>query len=253
MLFQDQIALVTGASGGIGSAIAASLAAHGAAIRLVGRNAEALQAVARGAGERISCDVADIASDQDVCDLRARIERECGRLDILVHSAGLFSLGGVSAAPVAEFDRQYRINLRAPYVLTQALLPLIRKCRGQIVFINSTAGLNAQPNVSQYAATKHGLRALADSLRDEVNADGVRVLSVFLGRTASPMQRAIHELEGKAYRSEELIQPEDVGTALVALLGLPRTVEVTNVAMRPLKRPADAPEAMVLPGRNRWS
>src|SRR5258705_10755159 len=99
---------------------------------MVGRNAEALKAIARGAGERAFWDIADITADQQVRELSARIERECGRLDILVHSAGLFSLGAVAAAPAEELDNQYKINLRAPYVVTQAFLPLLRRSRGQI-------------------------------------------------------------------------------------------------------------------------
>jgi NADP-dependent 3-hydroxy acid dehydrogenase YdfG len=237
MRFEDAVALVTGASGGIGSSIASRLAAEGARVRMAGRSAATLETVASRTGGRASWDLADLSLDRDILALSARIERECGRLDILVHSAGLFSRGPVSQASAEEFDNQYRINLRAPFVVTQALLPLLRRSRGQIVFINSTAGQTAQPGVSQYAATKHGLKAFADSLRDEVNPDGVRVLSVFLGRTATPMQQAIHQLEGKRYRSEDLIQPDDVATAILAMLELPRTVEVTNIAMRPFKRP----------------
>jgi NADP-dependent 3-hydroxy acid dehydrogenase YdfG len=237
MLFQDQVSLVTGASSGIGRAIASQLAAAGSTVRAIGRNLEALKAIAKSAGERVSFEVTDITVDKEVLELASHIQKECGRLDILVHAAGLFFRGPVAAAPVEEFDNHYKTNLRAPYVVTQALLPLLCRSRGQIVFINSTAVLTAQANVSQYAASKHGLKALADSLREEVNPDGVRVLSLFLGRTATPMQRSIHAQEGKRYWPDELIQPEDVSAAVVALLALPRSVEVMNVAMRPLKRP----------------
>jgi NADP-dependent 3-hydroxy acid dehydrogenase YdfG len=122
-------------------------------------------------------------------------------------------------------------------MLTQALLPLLRVRQGQIAFINSTVGLSAAPNVGQYAATKHALRALANSLREEVNADGMRVLSVFLGRTATPMQAGIHEMEGRAYHPERLIQPEDVAAVVIHTLSLPRSAEVTDIRIRPLQRP----------------
>jgi NADP-dependent 3-hydroxy acid dehydrogenase YdfG len=91
--------------------------------------------------------------------------------------------------------------------------------------------------VAQYAATKHALRAFTNSLRQEVNADSVRVLSVFLGRTATPMQQAIHAQEGKPYHSERLIQPEDVAAVVVNALSLPRTAEVTEIHMRPFLKP----------------
>ena len=97
-------------------------------------------------------------------------------------------------------DQHYQTNLRGPYLLTQALLPLLKLRRGQIVFMNSSAGLDARANVAQYAASKHALKAIADSLREEINRDGIRVLSVFPGRTATPMQQQLHVLEGRPYQ-----------------------------------------------------
>jgi NADP-dependent 3-hydroxy acid dehydrogenase YdfG len=102
------------------------------------------------------------------------------------------------------------------------------------VFINSSAGLGAKAGVGQYAASKHALKAIADSLRAEVNALGLRVLSVFPGRTASPMQAAVHALEGKAYHPESLLQPQDVAAVVLNALSLPRSAEVTDISIRPL-------------------
>jgi NADP-dependent 3-hydroxy acid dehydrogenase YdfG len=235
----DQIAVVTGASGGIGKVIAMGLAAQGATLCLVGRRLETLEAVAekaRAAVPRVQCYQADLQVDKDIHELMVRLREDFDRIDVLVHSAGVISLGRLEAAPVEELDWHYRINVRAPYALTQALLPMLKSCHGQIVFINSRAGLTAMANESHYAATKHALKALADSLRAEVNADGVRVLSVFLGRTASPMQAAIHEREGKAYHPERLTQPEDVVAVVINALSLPRTVEITDVRIRPLQK-----------------
>ncbi len=111
---------------------------------------------------------------------------------------------------------------------------MLRARRGQIVFINSWAGFNARAGAGQYAATKHALRAIADSLREEVNSEGLRVLSVFPGRTATPMQETMHAIEGKEYLPERLQQPEDVAAVVVNALLLPRTAEVTEIRMRPL-------------------
>jgi NADP-dependent 3-hydroxy acid dehydrogenase YdfG len=157
---------------------------------------------------------------------------------VLVHGAGVFACAPVARASVHELDRLYRVNVRAPYVLTQALLPGLRRARGQVVFVNSSAGLHAGAGVAQYAATKHALKAVADSLRCEVNADGVRVVSVYPGRTASPMQKSIHDREGRPYRPGDLLQPDDVAAVVVHSLGLPRTAEVTDVHVRPFAKPA---------------
>jgi NADP-dependent 3-hydroxy acid dehydrogenase YdfG len=104
------------------------------------------------------------------------------------------------------------------------------------VFINSSAGLNASANVGQYAATKHALKAVADSLRHEVNAEGLRVLSIYPGRTASPLQEAVFKMEEREYRSEMLIQPEDLAAVIINALALPRSAEVTDINVRPLTK-----------------
>jgi NADP-dependent 3-hydroxy acid dehydrogenase YdfG len=113
---------------------------------------------------------------------------------------------------------------------------MLKVRRGQIVFINSSSGLTAKPNSAPYNATKHALKAIADSLRAEVNAFGVRVISVYLGRTASEMQERIHRAEGKPYRPELLLQPEDVAAVIMNALALPRTAEVTDIHIRPMNK-----------------
>lgn len=233
----DQIAVVTGASRGVGKAIALALAARGATLCIVGRHHDTLREVAESAGAtapRVQCYQADLSVGEHIKELAERLRYDFGRIDMLVHSAGVIALGSLECASVEDFDWHYRTNVRAPYLLTQGLLPMIKLQKGQIVFINSTVGLRATAKAGQYAATKHALRAIADSLREEVNADGVRVLSVFLGRTASPLQAAVHETEGRAYRPELLMQPEDVAAVVINTLSLPRSAEVTDISMRPL-------------------
>lgn len=234
-----QVAVVTGAGSGIGQAIARALAARGASLTLIGRRHEALEAVranlcALGATARIH--PADVSREQDLRGLAATLLGESsGRVDILVHSAGVIRPGAWTDSSLDDFDEQYRTNCRGPYLLTQLLLPTLREHHGQVVFINSSVGLKARPGVGPYAATKHALKALADSLRDEVNAEGVRVLSVYCGRTATPMQADLHERERHPYRPERLLQSEDVAQIVVAALGLPRTAEVTDIHIRPMQ------------------
>lgn len=238
-VLKGHIAVVTGAGSGIGRAIALSLVSGEVRVCLVDRDLERLEAVANGAqrsSEFISIYKADLGIDDDVRHLTRDFQRNFGAIDILIHSAGVISMGKIERASIEGFDLQYRINVRAPYLLTQAFLPMLKLRRGQVVFINSSAGLTAKAGVAQYAATKHALKAVADSLREEVNADGVRVLSVYPGRTASPMQASVHAMEDKIYVPEKLMQPEDVATVVLSALCLPRTTEVTDISVRPLTK-----------------
>jgi NADP-dependent 3-hydroxy acid dehydrogenase YdfG len=234
---KDRVALVTGASRGIGRAIAVALAHEGATVCLVGRDDAALKASAALCGGSAAVYSADLARDQDIAEVAARLGSEVGGLDIVVHAAGIIVPGQTAEATPADFDAQYRINVRAPWTLTRAVLPLLCAPRGQIVFVNSTAGLRANAGVGQYASTKHALRAIADTLRDELNADGVRVTSVYVGRTATSLQQALHAREGRPWRPERLIQPDDVAAVVLHALTLPRTVEMTDVTIRPLQKP----------------
>jgi NAD(P)-dependent dehydrogenase (short-subunit alcohol dehydrogenase family) len=141
-------------------------------------------------------------------------------------------------ARIEELDHQYALNVRVPYVLTKALLPLLIAARGQVVFVNSSLGVSVKrPEVGQYAATRHALKAIADSLREEVNSKGVRVLTLYLGRTATPMQEALYRREGRVYQPEKLLQPEDVASLLVNVLMLPYTAEATDISIRPMIKP----------------
>jgi NADP-dependent 3-hydroxy acid dehydrogenase YdfG len=103
-----------------------------------------------------------------------------------------------------------------------------------VVFINSSSGLRARARTGQFAATQHAMKAIADSLREEVNADGIRVLCVFPGRTATPRTEQLFREERKAYKPELLMQPEDVAAMVVHSLKMPRTCEVTEISIRPL-------------------
>ena len=230
-------AVVAGATSDIGRAVCLSLAAAGARLCLLGRDASALEALAksvRSLTDEVFVYPVDITVDASVTALAARLGRDLGRVDVLVHSAGVFEMGPHGTAPVVDLDRQYQANVRGPFLLTQALLPLLRASRGQIVFVNSTVGLEARAGVGQYASTQHALRAIADALRAEVNPDGVRVLTVYLGRTATARQARIFRLEGRPYAPGLLIQPDDVAEIVLAALRLPRTAEVTEIRMRPL-------------------
>lgn len=234
------VAVVTGASSGIGQAVAQALAVHGMSLCLTGRDPTRLQMTARAIeaeAERVLVHGADLSSDPGIRGLVERVRASLARIDVLVHAAGALRLGNVEAAGWDDLDELYRVNVRAPFLLTKAFLPMLRDSRGQVVFVNSTAGLVAGADNGLYAATKQALRALAGSLRDHVNPQGVRVLSIYPGRTATPMQASVHEFEGREYEPGQLLQPADVAELIVASLALPRTGEVTDVMVRPMEGP----------------
>jgi NADP-dependent 3-hydroxy acid dehydrogenase YdfG len=232
-------ALVTGGSKGIGRAIALGLAGQRMDLLIVARRPEPLEIAvreARSLGVAAEGRALDLVDDDAVARLVAEIDARPGGLDLLVHSAGMIARDDIADASAADFDRQYQANLRAPFVLTKGLLQSLRLARGQIVFVGSSAAIVARANTGQYAATQAGLRALASSLRDEVNADGIRVTTIFPGRTATPRQAMIHDWEGRPYAPERLLQPEDVAAMVVASISLPRTAEVTEISIRPMMK-----------------
>lgn len=234
-----RIAVVTGASSGIGRAIALALAHKGVRLCVVGRDRGRLAETAGAARpfSQVTDFQIDLAVEEAVQPLLSHLETEGGGLDILVHSAGVIHLDAMEHACIEDLDHQYATNVRAPYLLTQRLLPLLTAARGQVVFINSSAALTAKrPEVGQYGATKHALKAIADSLREEVNPKGIRVLAAYLGRTATPMQEALYREHGTAYHPEVLLQPEDVASVVVQALMLPPTAEVTDISIRPMQR-----------------
>jgi len=236
----NKVAIVTGASSGIGRAVALALAREGGDLALLGRRIDVVQRLAEectGLGGKARCYEIDLLSETQFPGIAAEITRNQKRVDILVHSAGMFAASPVAKASLADFDLMFRCNVRAPFALTQLFLPALRENQGQIVFINSTAGLISTAGVSQYAATKHALKAIADSLREEVNEQGIRVVSIFPGRTATPMQARVHELEGKDYRPDELIQPDQVAQAVLDALLMGPEAEVTEIRLRPMQKP----------------
>ena len=235
-----QLAVVTGASSGIGRAIAVALSRQSVRLCVIGRNPVALANTVAAAQQfsQVASFHIDLTLEEKLEPLVRYIQGEGGKLDILIHSAGVIYQNLVSRAGSKELDLQYATNVRAPYMLTQRLRSCLAIARGQIVFINSSSGLTTKrPDIMQYSATKHALRAIADGVREEVNPEGIRVLTLYLGRTATPMQENLCRLEGRDYKPESLLQPEDVAEMIISALSLPQTAEVTDISIRPMQRP----------------
>jgi NADP-dependent 3-hydroxy acid dehydrogenase YdfG len=240
--FLGRVSMVTGASSGIGRAVALQLVAEGATVIAVGRDKKRLAALAEDAAGpgTLDAEQLDLTDDAARNSFVAAIVAGHGHLDHLVHSAGGYVRAPLAESSVADFDALYAANVRAPVALTQALLPALVAASGDriadVVVVNSSQGIRATGGTSQYAATQHAMRAVADSLREEVNADGIRVCTIHLGRTATPLQEAIYAMEGRVYRPEVLMQPEDVAQVVVGVLALPPTAEVTEIHLRQAKK-----------------
>jgi NADP-dependent 3-hydroxy acid dehydrogenase YdfG len=218
-------ALITGASRGIGAAVAAAIApTHD--LLLGGRDVEALKAVAAQFPSATPWTV-ELSDPAALVEATSAIDR----LDVLVHSAGVATLGSLAETPVDVWRTTMEINVIAVAELTRLLLPALRAASGQVVLINSGAGLNANPNWGAYAASKFALRAYADVLRAEEPA--LRVTTVYPGRTATDMQRSVRESEGGEFRANDYLTPESVAQAVAFALLAPPDAHVNDVTVRP--------------------
>lgn len=215
--------LLTGAGSGIGHELARRLIDRGDELWLIVRTPE--RAAGFPSAHVLVADLADPAAVEALELPHA--------LDAVVHAAGVVELGPVASLPTRAWQEHLAVNLVAPAVLTRVALPALRAAGGTVVFVNSGSGLRANPEWSAYAASKFGLRALADSLRAEEAGHGVRVTSVFPGRTATPMQEKVHEHEGQAYDAGRWIRASTVVDAILGALDLPADATMPEVVLRP--------------------
>jgi short-subunit dehydrogenase len=223
--------VLTGAGSGIGQLLAQRLHERGDGLVLVARDeprAEDLTATFPGS----TAIVADLGRPETLADAVAAADLPV-QVDAVVHAAGIVDLGHVADLPVASWNEQLAVNLVAPAELTRLLLPQVRAARGQVLFVNSGAGLTAHPQWAAYAASKHGLKALADALRGEEAEHGVRVTTVYPGRTATPMQALVHAQEGKPYDAAAWIDAASVITAILTALDLPRDAVISDLSVKP--------------------
>ncbi|MEU5990590.1 SDR family oxidoreductase [Spirillospora sp. NPDC047418] len=243
--------LITGATGGIGTAVAELLRERGHDLVLTGRSAERLERLAKelATGAHAATQVIDPGAVRspsrnasvttiplDLTEPR-RIEASLAaaglpeRLDGVIHAAGMVHLSPVAELEADEWMEHLSVNLVSAAEMTRLLLPALRAAEGHVVFVNSTAGLRANPEWSAYAASKFGLRALADSLRAEEAS--LRVTTVYPGRTATEMQRRVRAQEGNSYAEDDFAAPATVARVLVAALETPRDAVVSDVTVRP--------------------
>jgi 3-oxoacyl-[acyl-carrier protein] reductase len=229
-----QLALVTGAARGIGKAISARLAAMGATVVLVARDAAALGRLkeeirsAGGKAEALSCDLLD---PEAISRLGEHVRATYGRCDILVNNAGIGGSGGpLHTMQPAEWDQLMATNLRAPYLTIRAFAPMMIEARGgHIVNISSLAGKNPLPNGAAYSASKWGLNGLSYSVAEELRQHGIRVSVVAPGSVNT------HFGSGGKDPSRK-VQPEDVAAIVAMLVTQPPQSFISEVLVRPTQK-----------------
>lgn len=241
-ILAGKVALVTGASSGIGEAAALALAQAGAAVALSARRVDRLEAlaarIAQAGGKAIAIP-GDVASEADataaVSDTIARL----GRLDILVNSAGVIQAGGVESLPLDEWRRVIDINLLGTlYTCKAAIGPMKAQGAGDIINISSTAGRRAAGIFGPYSTSKFGLTGLTEGLRQEVGGAGIRVSIVEPGATATEVAGGISDSAMRAAMSQHVakdgaMQPEDIASAILFIASLPPRVNVSQMLIRP--------------------
>ena len=253
------LVLITGASQGIGAAIAKTFAQEvkGVRLALVARNVKNLQSVAKACHkvarvvpnapsskraqtsalgtmrstapsatiEVFECDVGNEAS---VALMAAAVRQAFGPPDVVINNAGAFTMAPFADTMVTEFDRLIAVNLRSAFLVTQAFLPaMLKRKSGDIFFMSSIAGLGAYPNAAAYCAAKFGVTGLAQVLRAETKAHGIRVCCVHPGATWSP------SWEKSGVKPERIMPAEDIARAILDVYRLSRRTVVEEIVLRP--------------------
>jgi NAD(P)-dependent dehydrogenase (short-subunit alcohol dehydrogenase family) len=192
---EGKVAIVTGASSGIGAAIAQAMSEAGAKVVLVGRHEERLRRCAEACGDTHVVAI-DLVADEAPAQIVSETLSAFGAIHSIVHSAGIFWPRPVAEEPLEDFDMQWRVNVRAPYALTQAALPHLGR-DSSVIFISSIAGQVAFPNSAAYCAGKGAIEQLTKALAVELAPAGIRVNAIAPGNIRTPMNEEL--LKSKEY------------------------------------------------------
>jgi NADP-dependent 3-hydroxy acid dehydrogenase YdfG len=244
------VALVTGASSGIGEATALALAQRGAAVAIVARRQERLESLAstiRAAGGSTIVIAADVTSQEQARDAVERTVSEFGRLDTLVNNAGVMLLGPAVDAPLEEWERMVKLNIEGLLYCAHAALPhLLRAAQDEprqvadMVNVSSVAGRVARSGSGVYNLTKHGVGAFSESLRQEVTGRHVRVSLVEPGATATELashnRPEIQEGMAKRFANVERLESQDIADAITYIITRPRRTAINEILIRPTEQ-----------------
>ena len=241
-ILTGKVALVTGASSGIGAAAARALAAAGAAVALSARRADRLAILVseiEAAGGIAMALPGDVAVEADATAAVADTVARAGRLDILVNSAGVNEAGGVESLTLDQWRRVIDINLYGTLYTCKAAVPVMKRQKsGDIINISSTSGRRAAGLFGPYSTSKHALTGMTEGLRQEVGQAGIRVSIIEPGATETEIAGSITDAQWREMIQQHVskdgaMQPEDIADAIMLIVSLPRRANISTMLIRP--------------------
>ena len=230
MNLNNKIAIVTGASTGLGKSISIKLALSGYEIILASRNLEKLNEVHRiinSKGGKSKVILTDVSNESDIENLYSKIDIE--RVDIVVNNAGFGIFNKIYKISSDEWDNQINTNLKGSFLMTRYVSEsMIKRKTGRLVFINSVAGINAYPYSSAYVASKFGLRGFTSSLREELREHNIKVISIHPGAIDTPFWNKVNV----DFPKDEMLKADDVADSVVHAILAPDNVVQEEVVIR---------------------
>lgn len=218
--------LITGVSRGIGRAVTERLIGEGHLVYGIARSVES--AAGLQLAGLVGLDLRELAQ---IPAALAGLLDQVATLDGLVHCAGIVRAGPLASATPEDFTDQFAVNVAAAAEVSRLWMPALRAVAGTVVFVNSGSGLNARPPLSAYGSSKFALRGYADALRQE--EPGIRVCTVYPGRTGTGMQRQVRLAESGDYDPANYLRPETVAGVIASVLMLPADATITDLTLRP--------------------
>jgi len=237
-----KVALVTGASSGIGAAAALVLAQAGVTVAITARRADRLNTLAQriaAGGAKSLVLPGNMTDEAQASQTVESVVAQLGKIDILINSAGVMQAGGIETADLAEYRRVFDINLFATIYACHAAVPfMLRQGGGDIITISSLAGRKGGPMTNAYSASKHAVNAMTDAMRQELGGRNIRVTTLMPGATATEVGDHISD---PAWRTmiqahvakEGAVQPADIAATILFILSLPRRVNISEISVRP--------------------
>ncbi len=237
-----KVALVTGASSGIGAAAAIALASAGATVAMSARRQDRLDELVRqieAAGGKALALAGDMMVEAEAISAVEDTVARCGRIDILVNSAGVMQAGGIENADMDLFRKVFDINLFASlYTAKAAVARMLKQGGGDIINISSMAGRKGGPFTSAYSGSKHALNAMTDGMRQELGGKNIRVTILMPGATETEVAGGIsnpewREMIAKHVSKDGAVKASEMADTIVFILSLPRNVNISEIHVRP--------------------